>query len=81
MSEICYACGNYEREVSQLRSMVSVLEREVDNFANEVREKDNRIYELEGALEAMRRDLRRVEDGADLDHAKRTGRSAIGGFW
>ena len=81
MSEKCANCAALEQEIDWLCSRIDSLKQ--DNYRLEyvVQGKAGRVSELEDALETMRRDLRRVEDGVNLDHAKRAGRSVIGGYW
>ena len=81
MSEECANCAALEREMDWLRSRIDSLEQHNYHLENIVREKDGRVSELEDVLETMRRDLSRVQDGYDLDHARRVGRGAIGGMW
>ena len=70
-----------QQQIDTLRREVDRLERANANLEYQLREKENRVSELEDALETMRRDLRYIQDGVYLSHAKRTGKSAIGGFW
>jgi len=76
-----YQHEGLNRECDRLHREVASLEREVGRLEDQLREKDNRIYELEDALESMRRELRYAEGDHHLDRAKKHGRNAVGGWW
>ena len=81
MSDTCYGCETYQREIKSLRQQLDDLERANADLEYRLREKVGRVHELEDALDSMRRELRNVQDGYGLDRAKRYGKNAVGGFW
>ena len=76
-----YLYDGYEGQIASLRQQIDRLERENQDLQWQLTEAKNRIYEIEDALESMRRELRNVQDGFHLDRAKRHGRNAVGGWW
>lgn len=81
MSDEGYLRDSYEGEAASLRRQIDRLERANTDLEYQLREKERRVYELEDALDSMRRELRNVQDGYSLNRAKRHGRNAVGGFW
>jgi septal ring factor EnvC (AmiA/AmiB activator) len=76
-----YLYEESRREADNLRREVASLEREIDRLEDQLRRADNRIYELEQALDSMRRELRYAEGDHHLDRAKKHGKRAVGGWW
>ena len=81
MSNYCHDCAAYQRKTALLQGHLDILKRANTDLEYRLREKENRVCELEDALESMRRELRNVQDGYHLDNAKRQGHNAVGGFW
>lgn len=76
-----YTYPQCQSKAQRLHTRIAWLERENTNLENLIRRKDDRIHQLETALETMRRELHYVQDGHRLDQAKRQGQRAIGGIW
>jgi predicted RNase H-like nuclease (RuvC/YqgF family) len=81
MSNGDYQYEAYQRELDQLRGEVADLESENRDLQYQLRQKDDRVYELEQALDSMRRELRYAEGDHHLDSAKKHGKRAVGGWW